>query len=87
MLPTLSRILWPAFLAAGTLEFMVFAVLDPLSLTLLGQQVDWSREAIYSITVLIFWILFTACSAVTLVLARTASEVNAHLEHPVTPGD
>lgn len=85
MLPTLLRVLWPAFLAAGTLEIMVFAVLDPLSLALLGEQVSWSREAIYSITFLIFWTVFAACSALTLVLARTATDVNAHLRHPPTP--
>ena len=87
MLPTLLRILWPAFLAAGTLEFMVFAVLDPFSLTLLGQQVNWSRDAIYSITFLIFWVLFVACSTVTVILARAATDVNAHLRHPAAPGE
>ena len=41
---------WPAFLVAGVLEMMVFAVLDPQSLSLFGETVNWSREAIYSVT-------------------------------------
>lgn len=79
---SLMFVLWPAFLTAGVLEIMVFAVLDPLSLTLLGEQVSWSREAIYSITFLIFWAVLAACSAITLLLARAPGEVNRDLPHP-----
>lgn len=82
----LMLVIWPAFLAAGVLEMMVFAVLDPHSLTLLGEQVSWSREAIYSITFLIFWAVFASCSAVTLLLARTPSDVNRDLPHPPPTG-
>lgn len=84
---SLMLILWPAFLAAGVLEIMVFAVLDPHALTLLGEQVNWSREAIYSISFLIFWAVFAGCSAVTLVLARTPGDVNRNLPHPVADRD
>jgi len=72
-------IAWPAFMVAAVLEMMVFAVLDPESLTLLGEQVDWSRRTVYSVTFLIFWLMFMLCSAVTLQLARAPGDVNEHL--------
>ena len=61
---------WPAFLVAGVLEMMVFAVLDPQSLTLFGHTVDWPREAIYSVTFFIFWVMLMLSSGLTLLLAR-----------------
>jgi len=67
---------WPAFLVAGVLEMMVFAVLDPQSLSLFGETVNWSREAIYSVTFLIFWVMLMLSSALTLMLARPARDVN-----------
>ncbi len=72
---------WPAFLVAGVLEMMVFAVLDPESLSLFGDTVSWSREAIYSITFLIFWLMLMLSSALTLMLARPARDVNG-FDHP-----
>ena len=78
----LTWIAWPAFLVAGALEVMVFAVLDPETLTLLGQQVDWSRYTVYSVTFLIFWGMFMLCSAMTLQLAHSPMDVNARLSHP-----
>ncbi len=66
----LMWIAWPAFMVAGALEMMVFAVLDPLSLSLFGQTVDWPREAIYSITFVIFWVVIAISAAITQWLAR-----------------
>ncbi|QEA13901.1 hypothetical protein [Comamonas flocculans] len=78
-----SLIAWPAFVVAGMLEMMVFAVLDPETLSLLGRQMQWSRSTVYSISFLIFWFMFMLCSAITLQLARPASEVNADLARPL----
>lgn len=75
------EIAWPAFLVAGILEMMVFAVLDPQMLTLFGEQVDWPREAIYTITFFIFWAMLMLSSALTLLLAKPAREVNG-FTHP-----
>ncbi|MCO5116740.1 MAG: hypothetical protein H6927_08840 [Burkholderiaceae bacterium] len=72
----LMWIAWPAFMVAGVLEVMVFAVLDPLSLTLFGQTVDWPREAIYSVTFFIFWVMLMLSSGITLMLARPARDLN-----------
>ncbi|MCD6663789.1 MAG: hypothetical protein WBG44_02525 [Comamonas sp.] len=81
----LTWIAWPAFLVAGVLEAMVFAVLDPETLTLLGRQVDWSRYTVYSVTFLIFWCMFMLCSAMTLQLADSSAQVNARLHRPDLP--
>ena len=81
----LRWIAWPAFLVAAVLEAMVYDVLDPQSLTLLGWQVDWSRSTVYSVSFLIFWCMFMLCSAITLQLAYPPTQVNARLHHPNLP--
>ncbi|CAM5783766.1 hypothetical protein ACFOHU_10540 [Ottowia pentelensis] len=77
----LMWIAWPAFMVAAALEMMVFAVLDPLSLTLFGETVNWPRETIYSVTFFIFWVMLMLSSGITLMLARPAREVNG-FDHP-----
>ena len=56
---------------AGFLEALVFAVVDPQSLTWFGAEtVEWSSQTVYSVTFLIFWGIIAAASAMTLALAR-----------------
>lgn len=63
------RVLWPAFLAAGGLEMMVFAVIDPADLHWFnGPALGWSTQAIYTVTFLIFWATTAAASATTSLL-------------------
>jgi hypothetical protein len=41
-------ILWPAFVMAGVLEMLVFAVLDPSTMRWFGAEpIEWSRTAVY----------------------------------------
>jgi hypothetical protein len=62
-------ILWPAFLMAGVLEMLVFAVVDPDGLHWFGADpVAWSRSAIYSVTFLIFWGVIATSAAITALL-------------------
>jgi len=62
-------ILWPAFLMAGVLEMLVFAVVDPGSLHWFGSDpVDWSRSSVYSVTFLIFWAVIGLSGAITALL-------------------
>ncbi len=72
----LMWIAWPAFLVAAVLEMMVFAVLDPASLTLFGENAGWSRPAVYTVTFLIFWIMMMASSALTTLLSMSPFEIN-----------
>ena len=70
--PLASRvlaILWPAFLIAGVQEALVFVVVDPHSLEWFGvTPIDWSVQAIYTITFLIFWVTTALAGALTQLL-------------------
>ena len=47
---------WSSFLAAGVLELMVFAVVDPGELRWFGAApIELSARAVYTISFLIFW--------------------------------
>ena|SRR5664279_5633782 len=72
------RILWPAFIFAGVLEMMVFAVIDPRDMRWFGGVlIGWAPLAIYSITFFIFWSVISGAGALTALLSLTAEEVNA----------
>lgn len=63
------QILWPAFVMAGMTEMLVFAVVDPGELHWFGGDVfQWSRQAIYTVSFLIFWLLFAVSGAITVLL-------------------
>lgn len=71
------RILWPAFLGAGALEALVFAVVDPHDLHWFGgAPIEWGSMAIYSITFLLFWGGVATAGALTALLSLTAEDVN-----------
>ena len=62
-------ILWPAFLMAGVLEMMVFAVVDPSGMHWFGTElIEWSRSAVYSVTFFIFWGVIATSGAITALL-------------------
>ncbi|RQP25462.1 hypothetical protein DZC73_08700 [Albitalea terrae] len=62
-------ILWPAFVMAGVLEMMVFAVVDPDSLHWFGGEAfGWTRNAVYSVTFFIFWLVISTSAAITQLL-------------------
>lgn len=64
-------VLWPAFVMAGVLEALVFAVVDPGSMTWFGSQpIEWAPQAVYTVTFFIFWGVISTASALTALLAR-----------------
>jgi len=72
-------ILWPAFLAAGVLEALVFVVVDPLSLSWFGAEpMQWSSQAVYSITFLIFWFVIATSAATTVLLLDLHAPAEGH---------
>lgn len=42
-------IAWPAFLVAGILEMLVFAMVDPQDLHWFGQPLTLSRQGVYTL--------------------------------------
>jgi hypothetical protein len=71
-------ILWPAFLMAGVLEMLVFAVVDPGDLRWFGvEALNWSSQAIYTVTFLIFWAVIATAGALTALLEASPEEINA----------
>lgn len=61
---------WPAFLMAGVLEALVFSVVDPSELSWFGQApMELSRQAVYTLSFLIFWGAIALASSLSLLLA------------------
>jgi hypothetical protein len=58
---SLLRVLWPAFFAAGSLEMVVFAFVDPSELHLPGgAALDWPRQMVYTLAFFVFWAIVAA---------------------------
>ena len=72
----LMWIVWPAFLVAGLMEMLVFAMVDPQDLHWFGHPLAMSREAVYTLAFFAFWILAMISSALTALLAMPPGEVN-----------
>jgi hypothetical protein len=74
----LLAIAWPAFLAAGALEALVFAVVDPHELHWFGgAALGWSAQSIYSVSFLMFWAAISTSAATTALLLLESDELNA----------
>ena len=87
MTPRALLILWPAFLVAGVLEMLVFAVVDPHDLRWFGgPSIDWPAVAIYSVTFLMFWGAIATAGALTALLSLTADEVNESADDVAVDG-
>ena len=75
---TQLAIVWPAFLAAGVLEALVFSVLDPHELHWFGgAALGWSVQSVYSVSFLIFWAVISTSAAMTALLLLESDELNA----------
>jgi len=73
----LMWILWPAFLAACAMEMLVFAVVDPAQIQWQGAALDWSRQAFYTLSFFVFWLVISAAGALTCLLGLRPAEVNS----------
>ena len=69
-------ILWPGFLMAALAELVLFSMIDPSDLHLLGSPLELSRTAIYSLGFFLVWGLTSGASALTCLLQRAPYEVN-----------
>ena len=69
-------VVWPAFLMAGVLELLVFAVVDPQDLHWFGQSLALSRQTIYTLGFFVFWGVAALGGALTLFLSLPPDEAN-----------
>jgi len=76
LLQRMMWIVWPAFLMAGVLEVLVFAMVDPQDLHWLGQPLEFSRQSVYSVAFFVFWGITMVSSGLTTLLAMSPFEVN-----------
>lgn len=77
MMRRTMQILWPAFVAAGVLEMLVFAVIDPGELRWFGgAPIGWSAQAVYSVTFGIFWAVIATAGAASALLSVEADALN-----------
>jgi hypothetical protein len=67
----ISWILWPSFLAAGIGVGIIFTLVDPMELVVLGAHTQASRISIYSLGFFILWAIAAAASAMTAFLVTS----------------
>lgn len=61
-------ILWPSFLAAGVASAAVFALVDPLDISIFGY-LKCTRQQAYAAGFFLFWLMAAGSSALTLHIA------------------
>ena len=78
---------WSAFLAAGVLEALVFAVVDPADLRWFGSApIALSVQAIYTVSFLIFWgVIALGASLALLLISLPADEAGPRRRSPGWP--
>ncbi|MDH5205439.1 MAG: hypothetical protein OEW36_07225, partial [Hylemonella sp.] len=72
----LMWIAWPAFLVAGLLEMLVFAMVDPQELQWFGQPIELSRQGVYTVAFFVFWAIAMLSSGLTTLLSMSPFELN-----------
>lgn len=74
-----TAVLWPAFLMAALLEFVVFSFVDVAALHGFGgaDALGADPMAVYTIAFFVFWAGIAAAAGMTLLLSRSESEINS----------
>lgn len=65
MLRLTISILWPSFIAAGIGLGIIFTLVDPMELVVLGEHVRASRSAIYSLGFFVLWAITAMAAAMS----------------------
>ena len=68
---------WPAFLAAGVMEMLVFAMFDPRDMLWLGQSAEIAPTTVYTLAFFVFWGVFLVAGYVMMLLSLPQTELNA----------
>ncbi len=66
----MMQVLWPAFLMAIVAEGVIFSMIDPRELTVVGLHLGDSREAAYTAAFFLLWGLFACSSGITYLLGH-----------------
>ncbi len=69
MLKQIMWILWPSFIAAGIGVGIMFTLIDPMELVVMGDRVHASRTTIYSLGFFVLWAIAAMASAMSCFLA------------------
>ena len=78
MVKYLMWVLWPSFIAAGIGVGIIFTLVDPTELVVLGHPVQASRLAVYTLGFFTLWSICAVASALSCFLRATshADEIN-----------
>jgi hypothetical protein len=68
----LMWVLWPSFIAAGMGVGIIFTLVDPTELVVLGYPVHASRIAVYTLGFFILWAISAVASALSCFLLATS---------------
>jgi len=69
MLKQIMWVLWPSFIAAGIGVGIVFTLIDPMELQVLGNSGQVSSTMIYSLGFFVLWAIAAMASAMSCFLA------------------
>lgn len=70
----MMQVFWPAFLMAIVAEGVLFSMVDPQELVIVGLHLADSREAAYTVGFFLFWALFACSSGITYLLSHGMHE-------------
>lgn len=62
-------VLWPAFLMAGVLEALIFALVDPSDLWV-SEHLALSRQGTYTLCFLVLWLVISIAASISVLLSR-----------------
>jgi hypothetical protein len=65
MVKNLMWVLWPSLIAAGMDVGIIFTLIDPTELIVLGHPTHLSRTAIYTLGFFILWAICSVASALS----------------------
>ena len=68
-------VLWPSFIAAGIGVGIVFTLIDPTELVILGFPLQLSRVAVYTLGFFVLWAICAVASALSCFLQATLHRI------------
>jgi hypothetical protein len=79
--PKWINLLVLSFFTAAAGETFFFTFIDPKTLYLFGEPVDWSPMVVYSLGFFMFWALTGLTAALVALMLKPGDEVNREHHH------